>query len=61
MIIVNMSSVVESVKIVSKDGNLDYITVMPKRKVTIPEGFVVDSNWSATHPLIKTVADTTEA
>jgi hypothetical protein len=56
-----MSSVVESVKIVSKDGNLDYITVMPKRKVTIPEGFVVDSNWSATHPLIKTVADTTEA
>jgi hypothetical protein len=61
MRIVNMSSSVEQVKLVSTDGKLDYITVMPKRQVAVPEGFNIDPNWAATHPLIKIIQTQTEA
>ncbi len=58
MRIVNMSASVEQVKLVSADGKIDYITVMPRRQVTVPEGFVIEPNWAVTHPWIKNVAST---
>ena len=60
MRIVNMSTSVEQVKLISTTGKLDYITVMPKRQVTLPDGFVIEPNWAVTHPLIK-IIQTTEA
>jgi hypothetical protein len=60
MRIVNMSLSVEQVKLVTPGGKIDYITVMPKRQVAVPEGFVIDPNWAVTHPLIK-IIPTTEA
>lgn len=57
MRIVNMSSDPEQVKLVSETKQIDYINVMPKKQVDIPEGFVVEPNWAAQHPLVRPVKE----
>lgn len=57
MRIVNMSSGPEQVKLVSETGVVDYINVMPKKQVQIPEGFVIDSNWAVTHPQVRVIKE----
>lgn len=59
MRIVNMSSASEQVKIVLESGGkilvTDYINVMPKRQVTLPDGFTIDKNWAVDHPLVRPI------
>lgn len=57
MKIVNMSNITEQVKLVNEKGQVDYAHVMPKRQVTLPEGFKIDHNWSISHPLVKIVKE----
>ncbi len=57
MRIVNMSDKMEDVKLRNKQGQLDYIHIMPKRQVTVPDGFEIDPNWAAQHPLVKIVQE----
>ncbi len=57
MRIVNMSSGPEQVKLVSGNGTIDYINVMPKKQVQIPEGFVIDSNWAVSHPQVRVIKE----
>lgn len=63
--IVNMSSTTEQVKIVQEeDGKVittDYVNLMPKRQVDIPEGFTLDKNWAIMHPSVRVVPSNTEA
>lgn len=55
--IVNMSLIPEQVKIVQEeDGkiiNTDFINVMPKRQVRVPDGYTVDKNWAVLHPAVR--------
>lgn len=57
MRIVNMSSVSEQVKIVrevsGKVVNTDFVNVMPKKQVTLPDGYVMDKNWAIEHPTVR--------
>jgi hypothetical protein len=62
MRIVNMSSTPEPVKIVREDQgkvvHTDFITVMPKRQVDIPDGYTLDRNWAVQHPHVRAVTVT---
>ena len=59
MRIVNMSNTTEQVKIVVEDQGkvvkTDFITLMPKRQVDVPEGYILDKNWAVSHPSIRVV------
>lgn len=58
MRIVNMSRNSVSVKITTEDKKaVDYVTVMPKKQVTLPEGFVIEPNWAVANPLVRPVKE----
>jgi hypothetical protein len=61
--ITNLNNHAISVKIVavSEEGAVtatDHITIMPKRKVTLPAGYSVNTNWASKNP--KVVVNTKE-
>ncbi len=55
MRIVNMTEGPVNVKLLSKDKKVDFMTVMPKRQVEVPEGFTVDPNWAVLNPRVRIV------
>ena len=57
MKIVNMSGSPEQVKLVNAKGQVDYAHLMPKKQITLPDGFNLETNWAATHPHVKVVKE----
>lgn len=55
MLIVNMTEGPVNVKLLSEDKQVDFMTVMPKRQVEVPEGFTVDPNWAVLNPRVRIV------
>ena len=55
--VINMNNHAVSIKLVklAADGTVletDHITVMPKRKVELPPGFKVNTNWASKNPKV---------
>jgi len=44
-------------KLVAPDGSADYVTVQAGRRVTLPDGYTVDSNWLALTPKVRAYTD----
>jgi len=57
MHVVNMNSHPVQVKLRTDLGAVDFMHVMPKRQVPVPDGFQVDANWLAGNTFVK-VLDT---
>lgn len=57
MRIVNKTDSPVHVKLLSPSDEVDFITVMPKRQVTVPEGFEVDPNWAVLNPLVRIIQE----
>jgi hypothetical protein len=58
MDILNMNLHQVSVRCKDEKGNIDFVTVAARRRITLPGYLVVDTNWLATQTKIKTFADT---
>ena len=57
MKIVNMTDAPAQVKLVNEKGQLDYAHLMPKKQVTLPQGFKIEPNWSVNNPNVKIVKE----
>lgn len=47
MDVLNMNDHPVHPRIISPEGKVDSIHIMPKRRATLPEGYRVDTNWLA--------------
>lgn len=45
MDVLNMNQFAVHPRVIAPDGTVDSVTVMSKRRVTLPEGYKVDGNW----------------
>jgi hypothetical protein len=54
MDVLNMNQHSIQVRMKAPDGKPDYATVQARRRCSLPEGYVVDTNWQAQTPGIKT-------
>jgi hypothetical protein len=52
MDVLNMNTHAVHPRLIGPDGKVDSVTVMPKRRVTIPDGFRVDPNWIGSVPKV---------
>ena len=59
MDVLNMNTHQVSVKLKTPSGGVDYATVAKGRRVTLPTGYVVDTNWLATAVKIKAFENST--
>jgi len=58
MDVLNLNKHAVPVKLVTPDGKVDYATVAPSRRVTIPDGYKVNTNWlSQQGSKVKTFTD----
>lgn len=57
MDVLNMNPHPVTVKLKTPEGQADYAHVAPKRRVTLPPGFTVDTNWLAVQPKVMTYED----
>jgi len=59
MDVLNMNAHQVSVRCKGPANIKDYVTVAPKRRVTLPEGYAVDNNWLAQAENVSVFADKT--
>lgn len=52
MDILNMNEFAVHPRVITAEGKVDTVTVMPKRRVTLPDDYMVDSNWLASMPRV---------
>lgn len=59
MDVLNMNPHTLPVKLKAADGSTDYATVAARRRVTLPKGVIVDTNWLAQQKMVKTFDSST--
>jgi hypothetical protein len=52
MDVLNLNGYAVHPRIRNAEGVVDSVHIMPKRRVTLPKGFSVDSNWLASTPKV---------
>ena len=60
MDVLNMNSFPVSARVKDAAGTLDYVTVAPKRRVTLPPHLIVDNNWLADQTGVKAFESSSE-
>lgn len=49
-LVINLTDIAQQVQIVDENKKIGTVQIMPKRRVNLPAGYTVSSNWLALNP-----------